>query len=107
MDLIKSYRANRNWIKAHALMGGQFQSLALIAIQKAIDLEPDIKKLPGYLELQGHIENSLGKRELALKSFMRAKEIIAGNANQFTSEESKKLYHNILESIDEIKTKKT
>ena len=88
-------------------MGGQFQSLALLAIRKAVDLEPDLNKLPSYLELQGHIEDNLGKKELALQSFIRAKEIIEKNPINFTTEESKKLYSNILSSIEKINIEKT
>ena len=69
LNLIKSYRANNYWIKAHAQMGCQFKGLALVSIRRVVDLEPDIKKIPEYLELEGHIESSIGKLEIALKTF--------------------------------------
>jgi hypothetical protein len=63
MKFINSYRAHRNWIKTHGMMGGQFQSLALFDIRKAVKIEPEEKKRPQYLELQGQIELSLGKKK--------------------------------------------
>jgi tetratricopeptide (TPR) repeat protein len=107
MKFIDSYIANRNWIKAHALMGDQFHSLALLAIRKAVDIEPDIEKVPAYLELQGHIESSIGKIEMALRSFQRAVQIISENPELFHSKESKKLGERIKAAIAEMKTLET
>ena len=102
-NLIKSYRANNYWVRAHAKMGGQFQGVALVSIRKAVDLEPDIEKIPKYLELQGHIESSIGKMELASKSFKQAIKIIRGNPSSFKSKESKALENRIHEALEEIK----
>ena len=102
MDLINSYRAQRNWIKAHALIGSQDKSLALLAIRKAINLEPNEKKIPEYLELQGHIESSIGKLDLALQSFHRAIKIMRENRALFNRKETAELERRILEAIEEI-----
>ena len=83
-------------------MGGQFQSHALIAIRKAIELEPDKLKIPKYLELQGHIESSIGKIDLALQSFQRAKQIIKDNPKLFTSAEASDLEKRISKAIDDL-----
>ena len=83
-------------------MGGRFQSLALIAIRKAVELEPNEKKIPEYLELQGQIESSIGKNDLALQSFQKAIKIISENRAQFTRHEIAELEKSILEAIKEI-----
>ena len=107
MNFVRSYRANRNWLKAHALMGGQFQSLALVAIRKAVELEPDIKKVPKYLELQGHIESSIGKLNIAMQSFQSAIEIIEKNDSSFLDKESKDLNKRLQEALEDINAKAT
>ena len=107
MIFIRSYRANRHWLKAHALMGGQFQSLALVAIRKAVELEPDIKKVPKYLELQGHIESSIGKLDIAMQTFQSAIEIIEKNNSSFLDKESKGLGKRLQEALEEINSKTT
>ena len=88
-------------------MGDQFHSLALMAIRKAVDIEPDIEKVPGYLELQGHIESSIGKNEMALQSFQRAVQIMSVNPGLFLSKESKKLSERIEAAITEMKSLET
>lgn len=80
-------------------MGSQFQSLALEAIRKAIELEPNKKKIPKYLELQGHIESSIGKKDLALQSFRRAIEIIRNNLEYFNTPETKDLEKRIYRAL--------
>ena len=85
-------------------MGGQYQSLALVAIRKAIELEPNKMLVPKYLELQGHIQSSIGKIGLALQSFQRAKQIIKGNPKLFTSAEASDLEKRISKAIDELNT---
>jgi tetratricopeptide (TPR) repeat protein len=107
MKFINSYIANRNWIKAHALMGGQFHSLALVAIRKAVDIEPNIEKVPAYLELQGHIESNIGKNEIALQSFQRAVQIMSENSDLFLAKESKELSERIKAAIEEMKSVET
>lgn len=86
-------------------MGGQFQSHALIAIRKAIELEPDKLQIPKYLELQGHIESSIGKIALALDSFQRAKQIIRDNPKLFTSAEASELEKGIISAIKQLNSK--
>ena len=98
MKIIKSYIAQHYWVKAHSLMGNQMHSLALVAIRKAVKMQPDEEKVPEYLELQGNIEESIGKTELALKTFRLAIEII----NKFDNKNFKILKNRIVESIDKI-----
>lgn len=99
MKIIKSYIAHRNWVKAHSLMASQFHSLALETIRNAVKIEPDERKIANYLELQGHIEISIGKSDLALKSFKLALEII----EKYSNNELIGLKKNIIKSIKEIK----
>ena len=106
MKLINSYRAHRQWIKAHGMMGGQFQSHALLAIRKAVEIEPEESKLPQYLELQGQIELSLGKIERALESFKRARKIIEKYLVHSNNNEQKKLAHRIDEAITNLEREK-
>jgi len=105
MNIINSYRAHRNWVKAHANMGGQSQSLALIAIRRAIELEPNKILIPKYLEFQGHIESSIGKNDQALKSFQRATEIMRDNPELFTSPETTELQKRMIKEIKELNNK--
>ena len=86
-------------------MGGQFQSHALITIRKAIELEPDKLKIPKYLELQGRIELSIGKIEMALDSFQRAKQIIRDNPKLFTSSEAFELEKRIISAVNELNSR--
>ena len=88
-------------------MGGQFQSLALVAIRKAVELEPDIKKVPKYLELQGHIESSIGKLDIAMQTFQSAIGIIEKNNSSFLDKESKGLSKRLQEALEEINSKTT
>ena len=62
LNLIKSYIAHRNWIKAHELMANQSPDLALIAVRRAINIESDKTKLSEYLELQKNIELAIGRK---------------------------------------------
>jgi tetratricopeptide (TPR) repeat protein len=107
LKLIRAYRANSYWIRAHAEMGGQFQSLALVSIRKAVELEPVLEKVPAYLELQGHIESGIGKFELAKSSFQEALKIIADNPSAFNSKESQELRVRLKDSVDEIRKNET
>ena len=107
LNLIKAYRANRYWIKAHAQMGGQFQGLALVSIRRAIKLEPDLKKIPAYLELEGHIESSIGKLDIALKTLQRALEIINDNPREFNSVESQELRIRLQDAVGKIENTET
>ncbi len=83
-------------------MGSQFHSLALVSIRKAVKLEPDIKQIPKYLELEGHIESSIGKKDMALQSFLRAVKIIKEKQKLFLSSESKDLEKRIVLAIKEL-----
>lgn len=76
-------------------MAEQFQSLALVAIRKAVRIEPDEQNVAKYLELQGHIELSIGKKDLAIKSFNSALKI----AQKFTTDELKELNNKIVQEI--------
>lgn len=86
-------------------MGSQFQSFALINIRKAVELESTTNKIPMYLELQGHIESSIGKKESALTSFRRAIKIIKDNPSLFTIDESEELEQRLNEAIENINSK--
>ena len=103
MKLINSYRAHRQYIKAHGMMGGQFQSLALLAIRKAVEIEPEENKLPQYLELQGQIELSLGKKERALESFKQARKILKKYLVLSNNNKRKKLANRMDEAITNLK----
>ena len=105
LKTINSYSAHRNWIKTHGLMAGEFQSLALVAIQKAVELEPNLKLIPKYLELQAQIESSVGKWDQALQTFQRATGILRNNPNLFDTQDSKAIEKRILEAIEEINSK--
>jgi tetratricopeptide (TPR) repeat protein len=107
INFINSYRANKNWVKAHALMRDQFQSLALLAIRKAVELEPNQKKIPEYLELQGHIESGIGKVDLAVQTFQSAVKIIDENPASFSNVESKDLRRRLYAALEEITSKET
>jgi tetratricopeptide (TPR) repeat protein len=96
--IIQSFIAQRNWIKAHALMAKQFHGLALDTIRKAVEIEPDEEKVPQYLELQGNIELSIGKKQLALKTFKSAKTLI----NKLQKLDLTKIERRIDESIMEL-----
>lgn len=63
MRITKSYIAHRNWIKAHSLMANQFPDMALSAIKKAIEIEPDESKKTEYFELKKEIEKYLRRPE--------------------------------------------
>lgn len=78
-------------------MASQYQSLALVAIRKAVKYEPDEKKIPKYLELQGHIEASIGKNELAIESFKSALKII----KKYSDKELEDIENNIIIAIKE------
>ena len=77
--------------------------IALVSIRKAIGLEPNIEKVPQYLELQGHIESSIGELELAVHSFQRAIKIITDNPGVFNKRESKELERRLNEAVEEKK----
>ena len=88
-------------------MGGQFQSLALLAIRKAVKLEPDVTKIPEYLELQGIIELSVGKYDHAVQSFLKAAEVLNDNSSLLNQVKFRELSERINASIEETKNKKT
>ena len=88
-------------------MGGQFQGLALVSIRRAVDLEPDIKRIPAYLELEGNIESSIGKFEIALKTFQRALEIMYDNPREFVSVENQELKIRLLDALEKLKNTET
>ena len=88
-------------------MGNQSQSLALLAIRKAVELEPDIKKIPEYLELQGNIELSVGKHDHAVQSFLKAAELLNENSSLIKHAKFRELSERINASIEEAKNEKT
>jgi tetratricopeptide (TPR) repeat protein len=105
LNFINSYRAHRNWVKAHAEMAGQFQSFALTSIRKAVELEPKKALIPKYLELQGHIESNIGKIDQAFKSFQRAIEIIRDNPKSIFSPEMAELEKRLIKALEELNNK--
>jgi tetratricopeptide (TPR) repeat protein len=100
--IINSYRANRQWIAAHALMADLKRDFALLAIRKAIELEPNSKILPKYLEYQSEIELSIGEKDRAFESLTAALNIIENYHYEFTTEQGRLLKNRIRQSIEKL-----
>jgi tetratricopeptide (TPR) repeat protein len=76
---------------------------ALLAIRKAIELEPNKKVLPKYLEYQGEIELSMGEKDRALASLKTALNIIENYHYEFTTEHGTNLKNRIKEAIEKLR----
>ena len=94
-------------MRAHSFMGNISPDLALVSIRRAIKYESDEINLPKYMELQGHIESQLGKKEMALQTFSSARKIFEKHPTHYKAGETKDLKDRILSAIDEIQNKET
>ena len=94
-------------MKAHALMANISPDLALVAIRRSVEYEPDEKLLPKLFELQGQIESDLGKFDLAIQTFLNARKIIEKHPEYFKSGDTKELKERIFTAIEEFKNQET
>ena len=70
------------------------------AILKALELESDIGKVPGYLELQGNIERSIGRKKKSTATYKHAVDIMEHHPDIFEHQSEHEMRDRILRAVE-------